>query len=74
MANPYFDRYGQKQNHQNGSNGSKMDFISALAQLKSKGGDPNQMIQQLLSSGKVTQEQYNAAVTKAQQLQQIFQK
>lgn len=71
MANPYFDRYGQKQNHQNGS---QMDFISALAQLKSKGGDPNQMIQQLLSSGKVTQEQYNAAVAKAQQLQTIFNK
>lgn len=74
MANPYFERYGQKQNHQNGSNGSQMDFISALAQLKSKGGDPNQMIQQLLSSGKVTQEQYNAAVAKAQQLQTIFNK
>lgn len=72
MANPYFDRYGQKQKHQNGSN--QQDFLTALAKLKSTGGDPNQMTQQLLSSGKVTQEQYNAAVAKAQQLQQIFQK
>lgn len=71
MANPYFDRYGQKPKYQNGS---QMDFISALTQLKSKGGDPNQMIQQLLSSGKVTQEQYNTAVAKAQQLQTIFNK
>lgn len=72
MANPYFERYGQKQNHQNGSNVSQTDFISALAKLKSKVRDPDQMIQQLLSSGKVTQEQYNAAVAKAQQLQKIF--
>ena len=72
MANPYFDRYGQKQNLQNGSN--QQDFLTALAKLKSTGGDPNQMIQQLLSSGKVTQEQYNAAVAKAQQLQTIFNK
>ena len=72
MANPYFDRYGQKQNHQNGSN--QQDVLTALAKLKSTGGDPNQMIQQLRSSGKVTQEQYNAAVVKAQQLQTIFNK
>lgn len=72
MANPYFDRYGQKQKHQNGSN--QHDFLTALAKLKSTGGDPNQMIQQLLSFGKVTQEQYNAAVAKAQQLQTIFNK
>ena len=72
MANPYFDRYGQKPKYQNGSN--QQNFLTALAKLKSTGGDPNQMIQQLLSSGKVTQEQYNAAVVKAQQLQTIFNK
>lgn len=32
-------------------------------------GDPRQQIQQMLNSGRVTQEQYNRAVQLAQQLQ-----
>ena len=36
-------------------------------------GDPKQQVQQLLNSGKITQEQYNAAVQKAQMLQKMFQ-
>lgn len=36
------------------------------------GQDPNQIIQQMLNSGKITQEQYNAAVARYQQIQQIF--
>lgn len=36
-------------------------------------GDPRQQVQQLLNSGKVTQEQYNVAVQKAQMLQKMFQ-
>jgi len=35
-------------------------------------GDPQQQIQQMLNSGKVTQAQYNAAVQKAQQLQRLL--
>lgn len=35
-------------------------------------GDPRQQVQQLLNSGKITQEQYNAAVQKAQMLQKMF--
>jgi len=31
-------------------------------------GDPQQQIQQMLNSGRVSQEQYNAAVKKANQL------
>lgn len=31
-------------------------------------GDPRQQVQQLLNSGKVTQQQYNSAVQMAQQL------
>ena len=37
-------------------------------------GDPQQQIQQLLSSGKVTQEQYNQAVQQAKTLQQMLTK
>lgn len=37
-------------------------------------GDPQQQIQQLLNSGKVTQEQYNQAVQQAKALQQMLTK
>jgi len=35
-------------------------------------GDPQQQIQQMLNSGKISQAQYNAAVQKAQQFQRMF--
>lgn len=59
------------QMNQNNPN-SPMGFFQALQQLKSRGGDPNMMIQQLLDSGQVSQEQYNAAVQKAEQLKNMF--
>ena len=49
-----------------------MQFMQQLNQLKSRGGDPNQMIQEMLNSGRVTQAQYDAAVKRAQQIQQMF--
>ena len=35
-------------------------------------GNPQQQVQQLLNSGKVTQEQYNQAVEQAKMLQQLL--
>ena len=35
-------------------------------------GDPKQQVQQLLNSGKVSQEQYDQAVQMAQQLQRML--
>lgn len=49
-----------------------MQFIQRLNQLKSQGGDPNQMIQQMMNSGRVSQAQYDAAVKQAQQIAQMF--
>lgn len=49
-----------------------MQFMQRLNQLKSQGGDPNQMIQQMLNSGRVTQAQYDQAVRQAQQIQKMF--
>ncbi len=49
-----------------------MQFMQQLNELKSKGGDPNQMIQQMLNSGRVTQAQYDNAVKRAQQIQQML--
>lgn len=47
-------------------------FMQSLADLKKKGGDPNQMIQQMLNSGRITQSQYNAAVNRAQQIMSML--
>ena len=49
-----------------------MQFMQKLNQLKSQGGDPNQIIQEMLNSGKITQAQYDAAVQQAQQIQKMF--
>ena len=46
-----------------------IEFMNQLNQLKAKGGDPNQMIQNMLNSGRVSQSQYNDAVRMAQQIQ-----
>lgn len=35
-------------------------------------GDPQQQVQQLLNSGRVSQQQYNQAVQMAQQFQRLF--
>jgi len=46
--------------------------MQQLNQLKSRGGDPNQMIQQMMNSGRVSQAQYDNAVKMAQQIQQML--
>ena len=47
-------------------------FMQSLNELKQKGGDPNQMIQQMLNSGKITQNQLNRAVNRAQQIMRML--
>lgn len=54
-----------KQNNMN-------SFMQRLNQLKSMGGDPNQQIQQLMNSGRITQADYDRAVQTAQQIQKMF--
>lgn len=49
-----------------------MQFMQQLNQLKSRGGDPNQMIQQMLNSGRVTQSQYDAAVKRANEVMRML--
>ena len=48
------------------------DFMSCLNMLKLSISNPNAMIQQMLNSGRVTQEQYNLAGQLAQQIQQML--
>jgi len=67
MANPLFE-----QMNQNSLRNRAEDLKRQIQQLKSTGIDPNAKIQELLNNGIVTQEQYNAAVQKAQQFRQFF--
>lgn len=47
-------------------------FMQSLNELKSKGGDPNQMIQEMLNSGRISQAQLNAATNRAQQIMRML--
>lgn len=54
-------------------NGQQNNFLQQFQQFKNNfHGDPRQQIQQLLNSGKITQNQYNAAVQKAQMIKKIL--
>ena len=59
-------------NQMNGGGFNMNQFMSELNELKSKGGDPNQMIQELLNSGKVSQAQVNTAMSRAQQIMRML--
>lgn len=61
------DLFNQMENN-NGING----IMQAVNQLKSRGGDPDQMIQQMLNSGRISQSQYNSAMQKAQQIMRMM--
>lgn len=53
--------------------GQQNNFLQQFQQFKNNfHGDPKQQIQQLLNSGKITQNQYNAAVQKAQMLKKML--
>lgn len=47
-------------------------FMKELNNLKSQGGDPEQIIQTMLKSGRITQAQLNAATSKAQMIMQML--
>lgn len=65
MSNPLYSMMNGGQN--------MGGFMQRLNALKSSfGGDPQKAIQEMLNSGKVTQEQYNRAVQQAQQIQKML--
>lgn len=70
MSNPLFSMFGGMNNV---PNNGMMNLVKQFMQFRQNfNGDPKQQIQNLLNSGKVTQEQYNRAVQMAQQLQRIM--
>ena len=57
----------------NGSPGNVQNIIKQFQQFKQNfTGDPKQQIQQMLNSGKISQEQYNRAVQMANALQGLL--
>jgi len=68
MSNPLYSMMGGGQ--QMGSIGNIMQRFQQFQQMFR--GDPRQQVQQLLNSGKVSQQQYNSAVQMAQQLQRML--
>lgn len=66
MSNPLYDSMNQNQPTAN-------NLIHRFNQFRQNfHGDPRQQVQQLLNSGKVTQQQYNEAMQKARMLQNLL--
>ena len=65
MSNPIY----QQMQPQNPMNGFMQRFQQFQQMFK---GDPRQQVQNLLNSGKVSQQQYNSAVQMANQLQRMM--
>ena len=64
--NPLYQQINSQTNGQNA-------FIARLQQFKKQfSGDPQQIIQQMLNSGKISQQQYNDAVQKADQIAKMM--
>ena len=72
MNNPLFQQLGAQLNGHNvsGGMGNMMQRFQQFQQMFR--GDPRQQVQQLLNSGKVSQQQYNNAVQMAQQMQRMM--
>ena len=64
MSNPLFDQFGNKGN---------TDIISQFNRFRQNfNGNPQQMIQQMLNSGRITQDQLNQAMQRANQLMRFM--
>lgn len=62
MSNPLFNQFNNQPNIVQQFNQFKQQFH----------GDPKQQIQQMLNSGKITQQQYDQAVQKANMLKNLL--
>lgn len=70
MSNPLYKMLGGSIPNNLGNIG---DIVRKFQQFRNSfNGDPRQQVQQLLNSGRVSQEQYNQAVQIANQLQRIM--
>lgn len=64
MSNPLYDQFGQVNNN---------NIMNRFKQFQQTfKGDPRQIIQNMLNSGQITQEQLNNAMNKANQLMRFI--
>lgn len=70
MANPFMAAMGGSQ----GPQGGPVNMMQAFQQFmqQNQGKNPNEMIQQMLSSGKLNQQQLNQAQQMAKQMEGKF--
>lgn len=72
MNNPLFKLLGG-QMPMPGRMGNMQNLVQQFQQFRNSfRGDPRQQIQQMLNSGRVSQEQYNNAMRMAQQMQNLL--
>lgn len=69
MSSTMFQMFGRPTLNTGGIGGLIQQFQQFRQNFR---GDPRQQVQQLLNSGRISQEQYNQAVQMAQQLQQLM--
>lgn len=76
MGNPFFNQGNRNQNHPpNSPIGNMQNMFSQFQQFRNNfRGDPRQQVQDLLNSGKMSQEQFNYLSQLAQQFQSMFHK
>lgn len=75
MANSLFNTLGGGQPKLPGPFGNMQQMMSKLNQFRqSFQGDPKQQVQQLLNSGKMSQDQYNQLSQMATQIQNMLTK
>ena len=64
MSNPLYQQYGNRPQN---------NFLQRFQQFQRMfNGNPQQMIQQMLNSGQITQEQFNNAVKQANEMAKMF--
>ena len=66
MNNPIYQQFGNQPNNMNNIMQRFQQFQRMFR------GNPQQMIQQMMNSGQITQEQFNNAVKQANQMMKMF--
>ncbi len=73
MASPLFNTFGNAPQPGNNPLANMSNFLNQFNQFRQTfNGNPQQMVQQMLNSGKMTQEQYNQAAGMARQIMQFM--
>lgn len=72
MPSPLFKTFGNQQS-QNSPFSNMSNFLNRFNQFRQNfNGNPEQMVQQMLNSGQMSQEQFNQASNMAKQIMQFM--